>query len=95
MKQAQSLAESIWVNSPDKTHTAGVLDIVFIGAGLHEQNMQNYLNQNHRELHTLTIEREELVASTFALGKKAFNLNSSSKDLDSSSLRQRLRSGFC
>jgi hypothetical protein len=66
------------------------VDILFIGAGLHEQNMQNYLRLNAKDLKTVTIERAEIPGSTFAVGGKAFNLNSSSKAEDPTSLRQKL-----
>lgn len=64
------------------------VDILFIGAGLHEQNMQNALRQVAPWLKTLTTERTELVGSTFALGGYTFLLNSTSRPEDTTSLRQ-------
>lgn len=65
------------------------VDVAIVGAGLVEQNLQNSLRQQPKEVETLTYETTNLVASTFARGGAAFFLNSTSRPADPTSLRQR------
>lgn len=63
------------------------VDILFAGAGLAEQNMQNYFRQ-FPGLTTLTVERQPVVGFTFRQGGYAFSLNSTTRLEDRTSLRQ-------
>ena len=68
-------------------------DIVFIGAGIHEANMQSAIRQMAPDLRVLTVEQSDTVASTFSAGGVAFNINSSSRAENPAHLRQALGDG--
>ena len=68
-------------------------DIAFVGAGLAEQNMQNYLRLNKTGLSTITFERESVVVPNFANGGAAYNLNSPSRLENAVRLRQKFGDG--
>jgi dsDNA-binding SOS-regulon protein len=69
-----------------------VEDIGILGAGIHETNMQNVW-RDYPEIRTRTFEQSHVVASTFARGGTAFNINSSSKRENVDHLRQALGDG--
>ena len=69
-----------------------VEDIGILGAGIHETNMQNVW-RDFPDIRTRTFEQSQVVASTFARGGTAFNINSSSKRENVDHLRQALGDG--